>query len=209
MFSIKSDFVEKREEADLLLTHISELTAASGNINTVAILKSSFMILLYNMVESTTVLVLDRVHERASRHSYRDLSDKLRKLFVEYYLFKENQSKQIKQLNSIVDDALLFPEFDEFTRKVNLFSGNLDARELNNLLSRYGIGKVTSKNKEDLLTVKNNRNKIAHGELMLKECCRNSTITELEKIKMAVFDALDQIINLTETYFAQQRYLRN
>jgi MAE_28990/MAE_18760-like HEPN len=209
LFSIKADFEEKRGEAEQLINHINEVSKESGNVNTVSILKSSFIILLYNAVESTTVLVLEKVHDKASRHNYVELSDHLKQLFVEFYLLKENQKKQKKTLNLIIENSLTFPIYIEFVKKFNLFSGNLDARELSKIISRYGIGKISSKDKDKLLIVKNNRNKIAHGEMMFKECCRNMTIRELDEIKKAVFDALSQMIIMTEYYFEQKRYLNN
>lgn len=209
MFSIKADFEEKRGEAEQLINHINEVSKEAGSVNTVSILKSSFIILLYNVVESTTVLVLEKVHDKASRHNYVELSDHLKNLFVEYYLFKENQNKQQNILNNIIKSSVKFPIYIEFVKKVNLFSGNIDARELSKIIGRYGIGKISSKDKEKLLIVKNKRNKIAHGEMMFKECCRNMTIRELDEIKKAVFDALSQMIIMTEHYFEQKRYLSN
>ena len=202
-------FQKKISEAELLIDHIEELTLVSGSVNTVSILKSAFILLLYNIIESTTVLVLERVHEKASRHKYDELSDHFKKLFVEHYFHNESQRKQQSALNMIIDNSLMFPTFDDLSKKINLFSGNLDSRELSKILSRYGIGKVTSINKEKLLIVKNNRNKIAHGEVMFKECCRNSTIKELTSIKTAVFDALHQVVSLTERFFDQKRYLKH
>lgn len=209
MHTIRDDFAEKRSEAEILISHIEELTLESGSINKVSILKSAFIMLLYNVVESTTVLVLDRVHEKASRHQYSELSEHFKKLFVEHYLHGESQTKQKVSLNKIIDNSLTFPAFDDLSKKINLFSGNLDARELSKILSRYGIGKVTSKNKEKLLIVKSKRNKIAHGEVMFKECCRNSTAEELVLIKTAVFDALSQMVSLTDKFFEQKRYLKH
>ena len=207
MHTIKADFKEKRTEAEILIKHIGEISQGIGSVNKVPILKSAFIMLLYNVIESTAVLILDRVHEKVSRHQYSELSEQLKKLFVEYYLFKENHKKQQLLLNSIIENSLTFPTFDDFTKKVNLFSGNLDARGLSRIMGRYGIGKITSVNKDKLLFVKNKRNKIAHGEVMFKACCRDLTINELDLIKIAVFESLSQMVSLTEKYFEQKRYL--
>lgn len=209
MHTIKDDFKGKRLEADILINHIKDLSSKTGNVNKVAILKSAFIMLLYNVIESTAVLTLERVHEKVIRYKYAELSDQLKTLFVEYYFFGENKKKQQSTLNSIIDNSLTFPTFEELIKKISLFSGNLDSRELTKIMGRYGIGKITSSNKEKLLIVKNNRNKIAHGEVMFKECCRNSTFDELSLIQVAVFDALDQMILSTETYLNQRRYLAN
>ena len=207
LHTIKDDFEEKRLEADILINHIQDVSNETGSVNTVAILKSAFIILLYNVIESTAVLILERVHEKVSRHQYSELSEQLKKLYIECYMFNESKKKQQVALDLIIGNSLAFPDFEEFTKKINLFSGNLDARELTKIMGRYGIGKITSLNKEKLVIVKNKRNKIAHGEVMFKECCRNSTHKELAAIKTAVFDSLNQMILLTDKYFDQKRYL--
>jgi len=207
LFSINADFEEKCDEAELLIQHIDDLSKERGNVNRVSILKSAFILLLYNMLESTSVLVLERVHEKVSSHQYNELSDKLKKIFIEFYLLNENSKKQQGKLDLIISNNLTFPLFSDYNKKVNLFSGNLDARQLSSVTDRYGIGKITSNNKDMLLTIKNKRNKIAHGEEMFKESCRNLTIRELNLIKVATFDALKQMLNMTKLYFEQKRYI--
>lgn len=207
LHTIKDDFEEKRLEAEILINHIQDISKETGSVNKVAILKSAFIILLYNVIESTAVLILERVHEKVSRHQYCELSEQLKMLYIECYMFNESKKKQQVALDLIIDNSLAFPDFEELTKKINLFSGNLDARELSKIMGRYGIGKITSLNKEKLVIVKNKRNKIAHGEVMFKECCRDSTHKELSVIKTAVFDSLNQMILLTDKYFEQKRYL--
>ena len=209
LFSINADFKEKCDEAEILIKHIGSLSKEKGNINKVSILKSAFILLLYNMLESTTVLVLERVHERVSSHQYNELSDKLKKIFIEFYLLNENSKKQQGKLDLIIANNLTFPLFTDYSKKVNLFSGNLDARELSAVIDKYGIGKITSDNKAKLLIIKNKRNKIAHGEEMFKESCRNLTTRELDLIKVATFVALEQMLNMTKLYFEQKRYLHH
>ena len=209
LFSINTDFKDKCDEAELLIQHIESLSKEKGSVSKVSILKSAFILLLYNMVESTTVLVLERVHEKVSSHQYNELSDKLKKKFIEFYLFNENSKKQQGQLDLIITNNLTFPLFIEYSKKVNLFSGNLDARKLSTVIDKYGIGKITSDNKDKLLFVKNKRNKIAHGEEMFKDSCRNLTTRELESIKVATVIALEQMLSMTKLYFEQKRYLQH
>ena len=209
MFSINDEFKEKCDEAELLIQHIISLSKETGNVNKVSILKSAFVLLLYNMLESTTVLILERIHEKVSAHEYNELSDKLKKVFIEFYLLNENLKKQQEKLDLIITNSLNFPLFTEYSKKINLFSGNLDARKLSSVIGRYGIGGITSKNNDKLFIVKNKRNKLAHGEEMFKESCRNFTTRELDLIKEATFAALEQMLKMTELYFKQKRYLHH
>lgn len=209
MISVKSDFEEKKIDIDILLNHINEVSIYKGaNVHKVAILKSSFMLLLYNTIESTISLLLEKVHETASIHNYGELSDKLKLLFVEYYFVSQSGNKHKQHLDMIMLNSAQFPSFNEFDKRVKTFSGNLDAREIDNVLSKYGIGKIQSEKREKLLIVKNLRNKIAHGEVMFKESCRNLTISELDQIRNATVLAMQDAIAKTEHFIEQSRYLK-
>lgn len=206
MISIKSDFEEKQIEADLLIEHIIEVSSTICSINKASILKSAFVLMLYNMTESTTRSVLERVHEKISRYGYSEQSDKIKKLSIDFYFRNGNGNKHKTSLDKVLANTLFFPVLSEFEKKINLFSGNLDVKEINNILNKYGIGKIKSENSDKLLLVKNKRNKIAHGEDMFKESCRNITVSELSEIKEATVDVLSQLIDLTERYLLQERY---
>jgi hypothetical protein len=209
LISVKSEFDEKKVDISLLLEHISEVSLLrESNVHKIAILKSSFMLLLYNTIESTVSALLEKVHEKASEHTYDELSEKLKSLFVDYYFISQNGRMHKRHLDMVIVNDAQFPEFSEFGKKVKTFSGNLDAREIDNVLSKYGIGKIQSQNKDKLLVVKNIRNKVAHGEVMFKESCRNLTISELSTIKDATVNALQDIIQKTELYLTQTRYLK-
>lgn len=208
MISISSDFHEKSNEAEVLLSHIRALSIESrGTVQEISILKSAFMLLLYNIIESTTTSILERIHEKVSVVKYQDSSQKLRLLIVEYHFAKGNAKKYKAEIDKITNGDTTLPLFDVFKKKVSLFSGNLDARELNKLLTRYGIGALTHEDKDKLLIVKNKRNKIAHGEEMFKESCRSFTANELDEICKAVLATLNQLIELTRDFFLHKKYL--
>lgn len=209
MISVKSDFEEKKIDIEILLNHINEVSLSKGsNVHKVAILKSSFMLLLYNTIESTISSILEKVHETASIHNYGELSDKLKLLFVEYYFVSQNGNKHKQSLDMVILNSAQFPSFAEFGKRVKSFSGNLDAREINKVLSKYGIGEIQSKKRDKLLIVKNLRNKIAHGEVMFKESCRNLTISELDQIRDATELAMQDAIAKAEHFIEQTRYLK-
>ncbi len=206
MISIKSDFVEKQAEANVLIEHISEVSNGQGGVNKTSILKSAFIILLYNMIESTTRSTLERVHEKISRYDYSQQSIKIKKLSIDFYFRNGNGNKHKESLDKVVTNTLFFPSLSDFEKRIRLFSGNLDVQEINNIINRYGIGKIKCENSIKILLVKNKRNKIAHGEDMFKEACRNLTISELNEIKDVTIGVLNQLIELTDRYLSQERY---
>lgn len=62
MISISSDFHEKSNEAEVLLSHIRALSIESkGTVQEISILKSAFMLLLYNIID-----VYNHIYPRAN-----------------------------------------------------------------------------------------------------------------------------------------------
>lgn len=201
------DFDEKRREAEILLSHVEDLGAAPRSIEKTAIVKSAFILLLYNMIESTMVSILEEVHVKLRRCLYKELSGCLQILYVEFYFDGANSKGNLRSLNETLSEELKFPYFHEFSNRVRLFSGNLDVRSVNGILKKYGVRQVNPKNALAVLLVKNKRNKIAHGEEMLKDSCRGMTCRELAAVRDAVEDFLCKIIDSVDLYLSEERYL--
>lgn len=209
MISVKSELSEKKEEANLLLVLTEEVGALDNGVVKAAILKSTFVLLLYNMVESTMSKIFERIHEKLAVEHYQDLAPELQKVWVDFFFVKNSPSLFHRHLDKTISKNLSFPTLSDFTARIKLFSGNLDAQKLHGLLRQYGIGILQTQGKERLLFVKNKRNKIAHGEERFKDSCRDLTGSDLSEIRDAVFSALDSIINQADIYLQEKKYVVN
>jgi peroxiredoxin len=207
MISVRAELVEKKEEANLLLILTNEVGALDNGVIKAAILKSTFVLLLYNMIESTMSMVFERIHEKIATEHYQDLVPELQKVWVEFFFVKNSPDLFHKHLDKTISQTLSFPSLSDFTARIKLFSGNLDAQKLHGLLKQYGIGVLQTHGKERLLFVKNKRNKIAHGEETFKDSCRDLTSSDLAEIRDAVFGALDSIIAQVEVYLQEKKYV--
>lgn len=208
MISIKSELVDKKEESGQMLAMIEDAASSRGGVVRSAILKSAYVIMLYNAIEATMSLVFERIHEEISRVNYVDLSPELKLIWVDFF-FANQSSKTFKaHLDGAINKNLTLPFLREFTEKIKLFSGNLDARKLDQLLKKYGIGSLSTADRGKLLIIKTKRNKIAHGELSFKEGCRNMTSAELQGLQRATFSALDSIVKQAELYIASKKYCK-
>ncbi|NES67766.1 MAG: hypothetical protein F6K24_22250, partial [Okeania sp. SIO2D1] len=107
--------------------------------------------------------------------------------------------------NIIVDISLDIIKVG-FDRK-KLFSGNIDAQKIKTTAKKYGFSAKTITNGNDLLTVKNNRNDLAHGHKSFAEVGKDKSTDELIEIKNNVVKYLRQIIKNIETYLTNQEYL--
>lgn len=207
MKGVKSDFSEKQSEAGILEALIIDLSTKPGSISQVAILKSAFVLLLYNVIESTATALIEKIHERVGRHEYSTLTNELKKLCIDFYVNKQADKNRFEHIEGLHSGSIKLPPLKDFSLRYKLFSGNLDAREINLILKKYGIPLLTSKGKQKLLEIKTKRNLLAHGEEMFKEACRNKTPREIKELKNACFDTMEQMIKNTENFLAEKRYL--
>jgi uncharacterized protein (DUF2267 family) len=207
MISVRAELAEKKEEANLLLVLTNEVGALDNGVIKAAILKSTFVLLLYNMIESTMSMIFERIHDKLAAEHYQNLAPELQKVWVDFFFVKNSPDLFHKHLDKTISQTLSFPSLSDFTTRIKLFSGNLDAQKLHGLLKQYGIGVLQTHGKERLLFVKNKRNKIAHGEETFKDSCRDLTNSDLTEIRDAVFRALDSIIAQAEVYLQEKKYV--
>lgn len=211
MSDLQRALSEKKAEANQMFEIITDIqrqgSDVSNAITKVAMLRSAFVLLLYNMVESTAFLVFERVHERVAAEHYNSLGGELRKIWVDYYFSHHGAGDHHFHMEGTLGQTLKFPLLDVFSKKVKLFSGNLDGRKINELLKRYGIGCITDPGREKLLTIKNRRNSVAHGEDMFKEACRDLSDSDLIDLRDSTFAALDDLVENVEAFLTGKSYL--
>jgi MAE_28990/MAE_18760-like HEPN len=207
MYAIRAELVERQKEVNDFMAMIDGENRRALSVTTAATIKSVAVLMLYNAVEATVTLVLTRLHDAIRPHKYVDLSPALRRLWVEYAFTNGAQKDQVLHADEIVAGSLTFPTFQMFTRKVNLYSGNLDARKIDSLLEKYGAKKITARNRSCLLLIKNKRNKLAHGEQMFKESCRDLVPRELQQMKDGTFAVLTNLVDIVDGYISSQSHL--
>jgi MAE_28990/MAE_18760-like HEPN len=169
-------------------------------------LKASGFLLLYNLVEATMRNVIEAIFDelRSKTISYNQIRPELKKVVLKN-LGKQNDKIYLAIAEISVD--IITVGFD----KEKLFSGNIDGKKIRSTADEYGFSHVTDYAKtgggKDLLTIKNNRNQLAHGLRSFTEVGRDKTTDELLEIKNKVIQYLKQIIQNTETYLENTEYL--
>ena len=157
------------------------------------ILKSSLMLMIYNMVEGTMSNLLmeyfDYIH--AENISISNLPPKFQNT-IQSYLDKKNLGN-INVENS--NDTIFELSYSEITKYLKLFSGNLDSRSIREVCEKVGVNLPEDIKEPVLLIVKNNRNKLAHGETRFNNTCQDITLDEVKKICNKTQEYLQKIIN--------------
>lgn len=209
MSDLQRALSEKKIEANQMFEIILYIQGSDieNAITKAAMLRSAFVLLLYNMVESTAFLVFERVHERVAAEHYGSLGNDMRRIWVDYFFSHHRSNDHHMHMEGTLGQTLKFPLLEVFSKKVKLFSGNLDGKKLNELLKKYGIGPIIAPGRENLVTVKNRRNSVAHGEDMFKEACRDLSDSDLIELRDSTFAALDDLVGNVETFLAARAYL--
>ena len=187
-----------------------------------ATLKSSAMLLLYNLVESTVTNSLESIHDEicSANIKYETASDEIRKIFVDYY-YKNIKDGKFPQ-EGITDNILLFVNFllnensfqidySKYTKYKtgSSFSGNIDEKMIMQLALKYGFKHTPKGRYKEINTIKNRRNKLAHGELSFAECGRDVTTQRLNVIKKKTIECLDELLNNIQEYIRNKQFIRS
>jgi hypothetical protein len=142
---------------------------------------------------------------RSKGVSYDQIRPELKKIVLKN-LKKRNPDKIFSSIVAISVD-IITAGFD----KEDLFSGNLDGVKIRTTATEYGFSHSTDYTKtghgSDLLTVKTNRNDLAHGFKSFTEVGRDKTAEELLEIKNKVVKYLKQILQNIDAYLSNKDYL--
>lgn len=209
-------FLERLEFNELIINDInlgedSRYTLPIG-ISTVQ--KSSCIILLYNFIESVITNLISKIHDEIIRNNinFFDLNSDIRNTVIMYYsnivekMNFKNSAPHIQEIFLLLANTkkmgLTYKKLSEF---YSLYSGNLDSREARKVFQHYGINIL--RDEGGLRTIKNGRNKLAHGELTFEEYGRTLTIQQLKDLKEKVFIYFDSLLSQVKEYIERENYL--
>lgn len=217
MQSVNSDLQDREYSINRLLLHVDDLSEVRGKVEVIVVLKSSVFIALYNNIEATIYSVFERMHNNLSMCTYDDLSLPLRRKMISYAFGKaagaymQDPQKIAEEEVRLRRDLAKFPELSDYLRRRSLFSGNVDARKLNEIGNSYGMSAV-SFSEEDairMLWVKNKRNKIAHGEESMSDGGKGIKNVELKNAFNSVSRILRKFIDSADSYLKSGGYRTN
>lgn len=218
MYSVEQDFKLRMSEAKGLLELIKDIE--NGNVKSpnhinIPVLRSSVVLNLYNIIESTITQTLTRFHEEINANNvlYDNLSRPIKDLaLIYFYKHKEKRvdiHSSIDVLHHTVDLIRGTGTFNvpylEMVESYQLYSGNLDARSIRNVMEKYGILISESFGKK-LLSIKNGRNTLSHGNQSFEEFGRNLVVPRLEKYLADVEKFLDEVILKGNKFIDEKLY---
>lgn len=209
MIEIKALFEERKTDILHTLQLLEEIEKKSTIIKAGSSLKSSIFIMLYNLIEGVVTQSFVKIFEKISFVSdFSLLNNDIKLLYLKPHPTKIRTSSDILKFTNELS-ILHKQSFDKYSKESDLFSGNLDARKIRELLvSSLGVKyEYHCVNEERLLMIKNFRNQLAHGERSYSELGRDYLKSDIEKYSNATFDYLDGFIKIIEKYISEEGYL--
>jgi hypothetical protein len=172
----KMDFKDRSRQVSSYLLWLSrqeKLRALpDGVLNTA---KASALLLLYNLIESTSTNAIQNVFDAMTTRqvSYDQLTMAMKKIALDN-LKRRKPGKMAELITSIGIDIYRV-SFD----REDVFSGNVDAKLLRDTMRDFGIRQTHDYLEPELLTLKTQRNELAHGVLSFADAGKEITAREL------------------------------
>ena len=164
--------------------------------------KASALLMLYNLMESCVTNAVEAIFDELESESVSfDVCREEVRIVVLGNVNRHEPKKLVVGLNSLATDIVT-----KSFRKAETVSGNVDAREIRRIASKYGFQKPRKKG-ERLLAVKTLRNDLAHGSKSFTEVGRNFTMTDISEITDEVVAYLTELIANVAQYLSSKSYL--
>lgn len=201
-------FLRDLEQEKILLSQDAVISKIDTELD--KSLKATGFLLLYNLVESTMRNAIQSIFDEISNKgvSFDKLRIEIKKIIL------QNVKKNVQEcsVNDIVGriENILNDIIQLGFNQDELFSGNVDAKEIKRIAKQYGFSATTdldTRDGYDLLSIKKNRNDLAHGVMYFKEVGKNTSAENLVEISERVIKYLRQILENIDQYLVNQEYL--
>lgn len=167
-------------------------------------LKAEFLILLYNIVESTVCDCLNTIYDAIADENitFSELSHAMQCMWRNY--LKRTSSPDCKKTDSELSNSRVL--FESIAISI---SGSLDFRKIIEVFSKHGCSLDESnrtKYADSFLIVKNKRNSLAHGNISFSECGSFYMIRDLQKFKDDILRGLQEIVSQVREHISNRKY---
>lgn len=220
----------RRREVDKHLAFIREMETAALNrtrsasvdVEHVNILKSAFLVHLYNVVESVMAKVMDEVSSTASKHQPTDWADGVFRSWLAHRaaaVFDVERNQRVERIVSVIEEAAGRKALGStaVAKRENGNWSNEQIEQFANLLAcslsvRDGVHhraciRFFVNNMCPMKYVRHMRNELAHGNLSFIEAGTALSVEQLDDLRSAVLDYMDDVTSSFRFYLEDKKYL--
>ncbi len=174
-------------------------------------LRAEAIIVLYNLIESTfsncVFYVFDNIKDE--KLHYENLISELRNVWFREKIHSKLSLDNARRISKNIADTLS-SELMEFKELPSDISGNLDLRKIIFLSKKIGIplGRIPDVDRtgEILLSIKNKRNDLAHGNKSFSDVGSFLTYNELEDYKERTLGFLEFLIRKFQIFVSEKKF---
>lgn len=182
-------------------------------------LKANTYLLLYNVVEATMTQLIADIHStvKQSGAALDDLHPQMYLHILKRFRVSKveinDQSAPVPSGGTIIDHWLRDYEIRAKNNNNYQLSGNVDSKRIREIGRDYGFASLEEGHDmhlshSSLLTTKNRRNKLAHGELSFRDCGQGLAYTDVAGDASGLLNCLDNVVGHVDDYLKRGLYLR-
>ena len=218
MINVHSTYEDRKSEIEFYYSVLESMDSADVSISTndtmlFRIMKSNFILMLYNMVEATISTGISEIYEAVKNDhcDYKNVIEEIQNIWRDAQIEQVYRSStelkaytnRVKLLvEHVTSDAPLI-----LKKEMLHINGNLNARKIKNICDQHRIRYYVEGDESRMEEVRRMRNMLAHGDESFSQCARDSTLSDLCKTKDIIISFLNGIIIGMEDYCINKRYL--
>lgn len=211
-------FQDRKEEINFYYSIMVEIETSDGDITTIdnnrliKIMKSNFLLMLYNLVEACIVSGMMEIYENLKNDgcSYGSVISEIQNIWSkreinEIYGPATERSAYENRVQRIIQNITEASPI-VLSRDALGISGNLNAKKIKEICDNHRIRYRLETRGESLERIKLERNNLAHGDVSFSDCARDFSLNDLDTIRDEVFLFLGGILDGMKKYYDEKQY---
>lgn len=198
--SVRKDLKNRFDDIDVMIG----ILCKEEKVNPQLLIKSSIILMIYNAVEGTFSNLLSDFFDFIVKKEIplSKLPQRLQENILKYYINEiNNNPTKLYNFHTLNEVELCRISYLDFCKYSNLFSGNLDSRQIRGVSQKLGVDLPNDLSSDSLLTVKKIRNELAHGEIKFSTASQDLVLDKLKCIRCDVEKYLLDLIQEYEKFF--------
>ncbi len=177
------------------------------------ILLANAFLILYNLIESTVRNSIIELYLKIEEEniSFDRLNENLQKIWIKQETdnLQEGNFRQetLREYVMNIAKTIIRKETIKLSKDSIDFSGNLDAQKIRDLAKQIGFNET--RNGRNLVSIKEKRNRLAHGEQTFYDVGKDYSVSDLIDLKNEAFQYLNDIIQKIEDFIDNESYKNN
>jgi hypothetical protein len=199
----RAEFDKRRSEIDEYINHLQKQEAVTGLSPTlINTMKSSAIVMIYNMIESTMTNLMQDVFDHIEKSSvdFNNLSNKMKSVVLKNC--KQRNADKVVEIIRNERKTLPIATFD----KTEVFSGNIDCDEIRKTFKALGASTRHRYDEPALLTIKSERNSLAHGDASFSDCGKKYSAIALAEHHAKTCSILNNAIGDFDNFIQTRAY---